>query len=107
MAVATVSKVFVKSCKNKKHAVIACFILVLTKFLQTYKHFAHKILKMQGFVSENFESKNVFFVKLNRTVVERDNLQRRFSGFVLPPGVLRRRVRFFDILQNASPASVG
>ena len=37
--------------------------LVLTKILQTYKRFAHKILKMQGFVSENFESKNVFFCK--------------------------------------------
>ena len=107
MAVATVSKVFVKSCKNKKHAITACFFLVLTKFLQTYKRFAHKILKMQRFVSENFESKNVFFVKFNRTVVEMNNLQRRFSGFVLPTGVLRRRVRFFDILLNASPASVG
>lgn len=46
--------------KARNYSVLFYF---LTKFLQTYKHFAHKILKMQGFVSENFESKNVFFCK--------------------------------------------
>lgn len=46
--------------KARNYSVLFYF---LTKFLQTYKRFAHKILKMQGFVSENFESKNVFFCK--------------------------------------------
>lgn len=45
--------------KARNYSVLFYF---LTKFLQTYKRFAHKILKIQGFVIENSESKNVFFL---------------------------------------------